>query len=336
VPLALPAPIGIADEQTARSSSVVLVLLSALSISGAVLFLMGLKDFKAKARKAYYFMCAGFVGIGLSYLAFPMSLYISQWFGDFTTYAGQVPLLSGAILLYIGVWQFTRIIQLRSLFWAQPKVVLSVAAVLFVVLSLLKQHPVLAPSKLAFDSAHIIVFLDLVTSFLLWNTRHVIGTIYRRGFLWLALALACKILGSGSFVLLDYIKPANPNVLPLVVLYLMSALFFITAGYQFNKITRSKKKPVTLIDIIIHLGSMVSRPRDIRDLLEPLRVVTSTLPAGAQPSPEQEKQLKRIYQGLQDYIVQKEPLLAFTPETLKEYISDRFTLVAAPGAGRTA
>lgn len=78
------------------------------------------------------------------------------------------------------------------------------------------------------------------------------------------------------------------------------------------------------VDVVTYLASLVSQPDKIDSMLDTLRFITSAKRQG-QPLLDEEKQsLQDLASQLQQYLIQKEPLRAFTQATLEQKLYEHF------------
>lgn len=80
----------------------------------------------------------------------------------------------------------------------------------------------------------------------------------------------------------------------------------------------------SIIDTIIYLASLVSKPSEVDDILQPLRFVTASLGPTKTLTPGNVTQLNQVQTQLEDYLVHREPFQKFTPETLHARVVDHF------------
>lgn len=80
----------------------------------------------------------------------------------------------------------------------------------------------------------------------------------------------------------------------------------------------------TSIDTVIYLASLASNSRDIEPILDELRRVTSNITPGQVPDKAQNATITQVQQKLEDYLINRDPIRAFTPETLQQSIRTHF------------
>jgi hypothetical protein len=77
-------------------------------------------------------------------------------------------------------------------------------------------------------------------------------------------------------------------------------------------------EPAALLDQVIYTASLVSHPEEIDAILDPLRILTANLTGGEKVLSEQDNDnLRTVQQELEEYLVTREQLRFFTPESLQ-------------------
>lgn len=72
-----------------------------------------------------------------------------------------------------------------------------------------------------------------------------------------------------------------------------------------------------LVDKVIYTASLVSRPQDVDKLLDDLRVITASRNLSMPLNPSDKAKLLEVQRGLEQYLVSKERLRYFTPDSLR-------------------
>ena len=80
----------------------------------------------------------------------------------------------------------------------------------------------------------------------------------------------------------------------------------------------------SVIDTITYLASLVSQPREVDDMLDPLRYITANIGPSKSLTPDNVAELNQVQAQLEDYLIHREPFQKFTPETLHARIADHF------------
>ncbi len=79
-----------------------------------------------------------------------------------------------------------------------------------------------------------------------------------------------------------------------------------------------------LIDKVVYLASLASKPHDIDPILDPLRVITARDEGQLKVGDNDLVVLKGVQSQLEDYLIHREPLRQFNTETLKQSLFERF------------
>lgn len=347
--LLLPTPSGLPQGIDFHNLLIVNIVMACTHIGGALLLLTNLDVYKAKLRRAYIVMSVGVLVIGASTLQILIISLFNGWTN--TALAGMLSsltlllyLLSG-VLLYIAVRSFARLVGVRHLLtraWVVLPGALVVAA-----LSSFWPHVPLPPGtpEAAFDAFVGIFFwsgsLMLFAGWLALNVRKHAGAHYSHAMTWLALAL----LVSALLLLYGGIRAAllntGDNLILSVLSYILaiaSGLMWIRAGYAFaltkyydedvpllrqlfTKESSVAKGPTTVIDMVVYTAGLVSNSREIDPLLDDVRTVTAKLDPGENPSPNDTKRLVSVYLKLEQYLIEKEAIRAFTQQELRRHLS---------------
>ena len=334
VPIILPSSAGSKAAEGFVELAIVALALSCFAIVAAVLFMLGLQSFKNEFKKTYYFMCAGLITQAVALLVYPTAIYLDILGTGFTSYGGDLFYTIGAVLIFIGLRQFARLLKLStrlSTFWF----VGGVTGVLSVALWALPHGPITG-SELQFDLTRNIVSFEAILSImcvtLLWKIRRQASLFYSRPILWLMYALFFNGIGDACYFAANhFLTPEgapNSNLTSLSgIVFLVSRTFYIVAGYSLIRMTRKeevRQENVGPIDVIIYLASLASRPTDIDPVLDKLRLITANLPASKQPTAVQIDSLQDVYYQLQDYLVNKEPLLKYSKESIQAKLEHKF------------
>ena len=87
------------------------------------------------------------------------------------------------------------------------------------------------------------------------------------------------------------------------------------------------RTPISSIDIVVYAAQLVSNPESIDDMLDSLRMITSHLEPGQQPTPQDNAELENIYSKVEQYLLEQEPIRKFTQETLRQEIQNKLHLL---------
>lgn len=88
--------------------------------------------------------------------------------------------------------------------------------------------------------------------------------------------------------------------------------------------TRNRSPTATVLDEVMYLASLATHPDELEPLMNTVRLITARLKTQHQPSPQDERELARVRSQLNDYLLSKEPVRIFTPESLQLSIREHF------------
>lgn len=80
----------------------------------------------------------------------------------------------------------------------------------------------------------------------------------------------------------------------------------------------------TMIDVIIYVAGLASRQEAIDSHLDKLRVITAKQGAGEPLTTQEVQTLQALYERLETYMVEAEPLRSFTRQSLRQQLYDHF------------
>ena len=316
-------------------SLVFVAMIMVWQTGASALFLWGLKGFKQELRVAYILICLGIVMFGLSYLQTPILTYLDQGDG-FWVRSGivAVPFVAPIVLFYVGVKRFARLFGLKDM-WTSGwfAIVLSAAvtagtAVLAFVAGPGDQQLIMTLVFIAWVSM-ILVIVDVM----ILKIRASAGPLYKRALGWFAAAMIVETLSGLIFVVLTLfgVQAEATKTGVLDVPEVIGAFAFVWAGYYFKLINEDvaarNSNDVSLIDVVIFTASQVSNPKQIDPLLDTLRSTTAQIrQQGGSITAEQEAELRRVYLGIEQYLVTAEPLRQLSVEQIRHKVSYNFGL----------
>lgn len=218
------------------------ILYVALLLIGALLFLLGLKGFKAKLKIAYSEIIIGVVLIGITSLQLPLiglfNLSSSLWV---KSGAIVLPYIVAGLIIYLGSRRYARLLDLTGAL-TKPWVVLPVVMA-GVVLSIFLPHPPLSPTdELIFDSQAALVLwisgLLIAAALLLLRLKKASGPLYTPSLAWLSLAFLFSAGFGVQTVLFDMLG-VSEQAATIVTFALepINGMLYVIAGYMFARIT---------------------------------------------------------------------------------------------------
>ena len=237
--------------------------------------------------------------------------------------------------MYVGVRRFAKLLQIKSVWmsgWFYALICLS-AAIGIAVVPLQTPDPVYSP--LMYDVLHAIGVVEslsyLAVAVLLWSIRANASIAYHRALGWFWLMAALQAIMHSTFIASDYVWRDSLVVLSAVLL-LVSYFAQLMTGYAFYRMSLGDEPAetvdntdTTLVDVIVYVASLASKPGEIDLILDSLRRITA-MDHGAQPAYTQNERriLEQTYRQLEDYLTTKEPLRAFSRDSLRSLVEERF------------
>lgn len=325
------------DPEVVKQGLSILVTVVGFNAGATILFLLNLNAFQTSFRRVYYLISAGIVVQVLSSLASAVMQYASLWGTDVTLYARDLPFgVIGAGLIFWGVVRFAQILGVTA--WKNNfriLIILTIIGLPVLWFSPLQASPYLlefGPDKaLLLKFAHNWEFIQLLFYFftgrLVWQIRAVAGPRYKRPLLWFGLTFAVYVTGAATYLAVDYMTLPVWFRLEYVALpYFIGYALLISSGYSFASITQESehRSDASAVDVITYLASLVSKPTEVDPILDELRVITAAQSTATNKNTTE--RLMGIYAKLEDYLINHERLRAYTRETLRAQLQERFNL----------
>jgi len=248
----------------------------------------------------------------------------------------------GAMLMYLGMWTFARLLGVRTV-WTAPWFAIVLSAVVAAG-SVLALHAHAAHAILPYPRLEYIIFaavtwsgaFGLIAGVVAMQIRQTIGPIYRNALTWTSFTLF--LVGFSAFhefVTKVYFPTSTytanswglwPYLLGSVLL-LKTSMSFMEANQQRVAIPAD----ATYVDVVTAVAAMASRPQDVDKKLDTLRSITATRSAD-QLTDADKAALVDVYMYLEDYLVKTEPLHKITVAALRDSLPQSFlqALAAAP------
>lgn len=342
VPLALPESPGSRANDDFVTQAIVTLILSLFAGFSAVLFLLGLKDFKTDFKKTYYLICIGLITQAIALLVYPTSIYLHALGSSFTSYGGDLFYCIGAVFILAGLVRFARLLKLTT--WLRKPIVVGLAAMGLAAILWLVPHSPVEASETYFNLTKSLIsvegILSLLCTLLVLAIRATANRTYSWPLLWLALALFFNTGGEILYYLANH--QAEVDGTPHAdlasasgVVFLVSRILYIVASYSLINMSRKEEahqEGAEPVDVIIGMSELASNPAEIDPLMDRLRGVTAAS-AGKPLTLEQMAVLHDLYFELEEYLVNKEQLRNFTKESLRSRLEHRFgTLKFVSGA----
>lgn len=301
------------------------------SFAAVILFWSALSSFKLGLRRAYKIICVGIALYGIAQIQLPIILLFPSLSPLVNTGVIMVPYIAFLVLMFWGVRRFAHLIHLRTHWISWAWACLAALGVAGLVAAAASQLPtVSAMPRIAYiitlsSNAWFATILFFMTAGVVAINRNVSAR-YHRALNWMVVACAVLVSVDVVFIVVMLTLPQAyweyTNIIALV-----ASILFMRAGYTFAEIDarpNTVAAHATPIDVIVYIAGLASVPHDIDPMLDILRGVTATLKEG-QPLPQaQELRLAGLYGQLEAFLVEHEPLRAFTRSQLREDVRTRF------------
>lgn len=317
-----------------------------LSVAGALFFVKGLSKFKTSLRYAYILLCIGVAAYGLAQSQVAILALTNAWWWAVNGYI-MVPYLVAVFLVFLGIRRFAHIMHIHTR-WAGLAWVLITAIALGAGAFLLPYAPKEdEPLVVALTTALSIICMVFFSfsGIVAWKIRKTIGPTYVLAMQRLAVTLGTMAFAFFHFVLVQVFVPLDSwyykgemTSLPLLV----SGIFILSAGYAVATFGRMPEtspsigagtdgtlRTEQMISVITYAAGLASRPQELDNILDDLRMFTSSKISTPQPqqgakvSERDTKILSGIYARIENYLISEEPLRIFTSDGLhKEIITN--------------
>lgn len=216
-------------------------IFTVLYLGASAAFLMGLKNFRTRAKLAYTFLCVGLIIMVLAQAQLGLITYFDAWLGAWV-HRGfiMLPYVFGGLVTFVGIRLFSRLLKIKTI-WNSFRFVIPVTVVVVLLATRLPHRPDDFVPEVIFDtSLGFMVWSALLSTFAVIVTLHVKRTItpvFTKAMAWLFLALVVHTFGAWQIAAFQLIGFQHwYNELGFVILpFIISGLFLLRAGYEFNK-----------------------------------------------------------------------------------------------------
>ena len=295
-------------------------------------FLIGLRTFKRGLKVAYYWLAAGIFFFSLSQIVPSLSVFTDILSSNSTVASiGLIaPYALSSLFIYMAMHKFTRLLDVRTPF-GNVFVGLAVASVVtglfWVMLAYTQQLDWIF--ILIFASAVWCGVLGLVAAWVALRVERAIGPLYKRLMLWVSIAIGSLALTALHEVIVKVYFPDSDYVLNQYSLlpFLLTGVLFLWAGLTVKQAavdTLQLPPDATYIDVVVGIAGLVSKPDEIDEVLDNVRMVTSKVGQNKDLSAEDTKNLVAAYVAIEDYLLTREPLHTFSKEGLRGNLPDGF------------
>lgn len=325
-----------------------------LYVGGSVVIVMGFGAFTSKLRRPYTLIFTGLIIWGLSYLQLPVLMLLDRLNDNLFLSISAVPYIGSSLLVFIGTRMLARTFNVTSIAtrWLFVFGVLVAVSILIVV----APHGYTSSEEADFDAANVLLtaattLFGLAAYNILRVKRQAsVAFINPLAWLYLSMFLSFGVAGVGSTVLaLIFGNSTNGLVLAAAVApSALAAVLFVRSAYSFNRIVESTDaqglsvvrsffgkplRPLTQtqtssVDIVIYAASLASQPKEIDEILDEVRLVTSRTQKGGSVNAADNEHLLHAYLKVKQYLLAKETVRVFTKDSLRQDIAQKLRLTA--------
>lgn len=198
----------------------------------------GLQGFNLKLRRAYTWICLGYLVTGLGVMVAPLPLIFPE--ALIFRYGMIMPIfVPASLFLYFGTQIFARVVGVTS--WAMSwRIVLS-ALLLTGGLTIFLPHPTQEPSELYFHSFLVSTFINAVlaiaTSLLAYRISQRVAAMYAKAMRWFSITmitLAVPLLLYGMLVYFGG-QLAGVSFAVMVLLFNIPGVLMLVSAYTFKR-----------------------------------------------------------------------------------------------------
>lgn len=307
---------------------------SLTQLAAIAYFLSAVGSFKPKLKMAYVILSTGlflfsFVQLVPSLSAFTDIVSRSLVVTDFFFI---VPYACGALLMYLGVRTFARLLEVRF-FWNSiiysTLFGLAVAAVV-----VLAPHPALPdlglPFALVFGALAWSAAFSVVAFLVTLRIERVISPSYKSAMRWMVLAFAALAFSSFHEIIVKvyFITSGYVSTSLSMWPFLLVGVLMLRAGMGFkwaNQREISWPANASYVDVVVNAAGLVSKPEAVDVTLDKVRAITAAHgSADVDLSPQEKATLVDAYLTIEHYLTAEDPLHTFTQEGLRTRLPAQF------------
>ncbi len=347
----LPAAVNAFDFYFNFSLSIATIL---LYIGGSVAIVMGFGAFTDKLRRPYTILFTGLIIWGLSYLQLPLLMLLNRLDDNLFLSISAVPYIGSSLLVFVGTRMLARTFNVTSIAtrWLFVLGALVATSVLVVVVP----HGYTPSKEADFDAANVLLTaattLFGLGAYNILRVKRQASVAFINPLAWLSLSMSLSfaVAGVGSTVLaLIFGNSTNGIVLATAVApSALAAVLFVRSAYSFNKIVVSAdaqglsvarsffgkpltpltKTQISSVDIVTYTASLASQPREIDEILDEVRLITSRARTDESMNATDNERLLQVYLKVEQYLLTKETVRVFTKDSLRQDIAQKLHLTA--------
>lgn len=304
-----------------------------LQVGAVLTFASSLQSFTHALRRGYYLLLIGLLTFGVIALGLPLLITFNVD-SAFMQLFILVFYLGSTLLVYLSMYTFARLLKVRHFMVSLPVIigaaltvgVFGATGLSYLLASLTGGEPNPASAVMGIN----LVFL-IAATFIARLLSKAIGALYARAMRWLYWGLLLFAFATVHELFIKLSLPEDnwyllygisfwPYVVASAVILASS---FVFKSHSATVVTYAGAK--NHIDVLMSLVDFASRPHDIDRLLDEVRGITASTPAGTELSEEKKAQLVDIYIKVEKYLETEDPLHKFTQEELRSNLPPSFT-----------
>ena len=321
-----------------RAATALLVTIT--SLGGSILFLGGIRQFKALMQQAYTLMASGIILFGVALLQLPVIGFFDLW-NSFWANSGLIiaPFIFSAGLVYAGMRRFSKLLGIKNILTSAW--ITFGFTIVMTVLSFFGGHYIARYHYIAGTDAYIAI-VSWSASYFTYSailSRFVlerVGPFYQDAMAWSSRALIVLSLSAWHEYTINYFMNNDTwyvshgvSFIPFII----SGIVIVRAGYAFSLVGTSipvipvKSAPeepvanpyVTSLESIAALVSKTSVASPILQTVE----ATSTQAAASPTDASIKIRAVADYKKLENYLIHDEPLRTFNKEELRSKLDPK-------------
>lgn len=334
-------------EPATKGSLAVALMVAEMHTGATIIYLTSFQKFTRRLKVAYGFICATSILATLGTL----QLLVVSAFGlrstSWVEYGGtEFPFLLSLFVVYVGYSLFGTLLGIKTV-GKTPWAVGVIAVLLAIGSTVLPHVPKLDPEpavdlSIAFSTAQVVCLLPTVS--LLFVLKRRAGPLYTPALAWMMLSLSAALLAAGVH-LWQYIFLPDDHwfvVYRFFSIFLgISGIFSLKAAISFSniplaselspylgsltffgKLRRPKTEEFTLVDVVIFTANLASNVKALDPFLDTVRYLTSK--ESTQISKNDQEALARAYAGIENFLIEEEPIRKYTKQELHDIIQSKF------------
>lgn len=321
-----------------RAATALLVTIT--SLGGSILFLGGIRQFKALMQHAYTLMASGIILFGVALLQLPVIGFFNLW-NSFWANSGLiiVPFIFSAGLVYAGMRNFSKLLGIKNILtsgWITFGFTIVVTVLSFFGGHYLARYHYIAGTDAYITivswSAAYFTYSAILSRFVLER----VGPFYQDSMTWSSRALIVLTLSAWHEYTINYFMNNDTwyvshglSFIPFII----SGVVIVRAGYAFTLVGTSipvipvesapEEQPINpYISSLESIATLVSKTSVASPILKTVEA-TSTQAATSPTDASLKNRAVEDYKKLENYLINDEPLRQFNKEELRSKLNPK-------------